>query len=319
MSTSLESRYGLSFGATTIVASRFNSSGLIELTDFPASSDYRSWYTQTVNHFGESSHDIEEANVTSILIANVEPIIEDLARQDEKAPEIATLFLPSIFDWKVRSVADDAVFSNAQYATRAASTRKAACYGYGFLKGDNLGRPISECNDDGPTSLVLLLEYEKEYLYAWLIEVEFELDVYSAEQDHICKECGEKYREIVGSEAYQERLDKFLREFVEVEVLSRYKREDIRAIIISGEASATCAEELGKAALNAVGTEEVKLMKNFEPSKVVAHGAAVFARLTEEHPEDFMTHSGNIVPDDEAYWAEVAARRAREEAEHNEL
>jgi hypothetical protein len=60
-------------------------------------------------------------------------------------------------------------------------------------------------------------------------------------------------------------------------------------------------------------------MTDIEPAEVVAHGAAAFTRLTQEHPEYFNTRSTNRVPD-EAYWAEVAARQTREEAaEHNEL
>lgn len=105
---------------------------------------------------------------------------------------------------------------------------------------------------------------------------------------------------------------------MELKVLVRNNREDIRAIVIMGEASKTGTEQLGKIALDAVGTEAVKLMTDFEPSEVVAHGAAVFARLTQEHPEHFISKSTNRVPDD-AYWADVAARKARESAEHSEL
>lgn len=77
-------------------------------------------------------------------------------------------------------------------------------------------------------------------------------------------------------------------------------------------------KELGEVALQAVGTKDVKLMTDIEPAEVVAHGAAAFARLTQEHPEYFNTRSSNKVPDD-AYWAEVAARKARAEAKHDEL
>lgn len=196
MTAALDSRYGLSFGATNVVASRFNSTGMVELTLFPASSEYRNLYTQAVHYFQVSDDEINEANMKSAMEVSVESIIEGLTSQIGQEPEIATLFLPSVFDWKMRSAATDAIFSEAQHATVVGSTRRAACYGFDFLQGKNLGRPISECNDSGPKSLVLLLEYEKEYLYAWLVEVEFELGVYSPEKDRICKECGEGYREV---------------------------------------------------------------------------------------------------------------------------
>jgi hypothetical protein len=206
MSTKLESRYGLSFGARTIMASRFNSTGIVELTAFPASLGYRDLYAQAVQGFQNSDDVLNEKSVKAIFEESVSQIVKGLTRQVGQAPEIATLFLPSTFDWKTQSVAADAIFSNAKYATRAAPARTAACYGYGFLQGRNLGRPITQCNDDGPTSLVLLLEYEKEYLYAWLVEVEFALGVYSAEKDYLCKDCGEEYRE-VSSYASLELLD----------------------------------------------------------------------------------------------------------------
>jgi hypothetical protein len=77
-------------------------------------------------------------------------------------------------------------------------------------------------------------------------------------------------------------------------------------------------KELGDTALHEVGTEEVKLMTDFVPSEVVAHGAAVFSRLTQENPERFISPIGNIIPDDKE-WAEMQARIARKAEEHSEL
>jgi len=48
----------------------------------------------------------------------------------------------------------------------------------------------------------------------------------------------------------------------------------------------------GNAALKAVGTEEVRLLTDFAPSLVVAHGAAVFAGAIEENPHHFVEPSG---------------------------
>jgi hypothetical protein len=196
MSTALESRYGLSFSSTTIVASRFNSTGAIELTTFPASPEYRALYIQVVHHYQVSSHDVDEGDMKSTFEASVGPIIEDLTKQTGHAPEIATLFLPSVFDWKDHIIVSDTIFPDVNYATRVAPARQAACYGYGFLEGRNLGRPIHECNENGPSSLVLFFEYENEYLYAWLVEVEFALGVYYAQQEKICKGCGEEHRKV---------------------------------------------------------------------------------------------------------------------------
>lgn len=96
MSSAFESRYGLSFSSTTIVASRVNSTDSIELTAFPASSDYRNLYTQAVYRYQTSDDVIDEVNVESIFESTVAPMIDILTKQLEQAPEIATLFLPSI-------------------------------------------------------------------------------------------------------------------------------------------------------------------------------------------------------------------------------
>ena len=58
-------------------------------------------------------------------------------------------------------------------------------------------------------------------------------------------------------------------------------------------------------------------MTEIEPSEVVAHGAAVWARMTQKHPERFGATAGNKIPDDQ-YWAEEEALKKLEE-EHDEL
>jgi hypothetical protein len=343
--TSLESRFGLSFSSRTIIASRFNSTGFIELKTFPATHEYQKYYQETVNAFKEevpkfqesgTDSDFNEAKVKFIFTDAMKPITEILTKQLGYAPEYAMLFVPSVFGWQMRNAAADALFSDVVYAAKAASARQAACYGYGFLEGKNLGRPMTECNDDGLKSLVLLFEYEKEYLYAWTLEVEFELEVHLALREKICKACGDGYREVsllslnlallhsliqhqnIGIPMYQERTKKFIHDFVNLEVLAENRREDIRAIVITGEASATSVKELGQAALKAVGTEDVKLMADFKASEVVAYGAAVFARIAQEHPDIFNLCSVNM-PYNDAYWAEEVARKERKGEEHNEL
>jgi hypothetical protein len=112
----------------------------------------------------------------------------------------------------------------------------------------------------------------------------------------------------IGAQAYEERIRAFLHEFWNQQVLPNHKSENIRAIVISGEASTMANSKLGDIALQLVGTEEVKLMKEIDPLEVVAHGAAVWAQLTQQHPNDVTTHSGNIVGDEQAVLEHQAAR-----------
>jgi hypothetical protein len=66
---------------------------------------------------------------------------------------------------------------------------------------------------------------------------------------------------------------------------------------------------LGAIALQKVGTEEVKLMTEIDPSEVVAHGSAVWAKLVKDHPEYFVIHEWNRVADEEYHIEHERMRR----------
>jgi hypothetical protein len=59
-------------------------------------------------------------------------------------------------------------------------------------------------------------------------------------------------------------------------------------------------------------------MTDFAPSEVVAYGAAVWARMTQQHPDRFTTYDGNRIPDDE-YWAHERSEGRWTPDEHSEL
>tara|TARA_R110002003_G_scaffold124_3_gene11221 strand:- start:59924 stop:60631 length:708 start_codon:yes stop_codon:yes gene_type:complete len=191
-------RFGITFSPTTITTSRLDASGSLELNKFPVSSSYQAHYHEAVHKFNVSNHGraFDEANVKSIFHDVMNTVTEKLSEQVGHAPEYAALFLPSIFDSNTQNAASDAIHGIPEYATKTAPSRQAACYGYGFLEGRNLGRPQDECTGYGPESLVLLLEYEQEYIYAWLLEVTFELGTYYVNTEKICKGCGEIHQEV---------------------------------------------------------------------------------------------------------------------------
>jgi hypothetical protein len=194
----VESRFGLSFGPTTIIASRINSSNTIELTKFAASSEYCAFYGEAVRRFNVSKTDVDDASARSIFEESIKPITEALTKRLGEAPEYSALYAPSVFDYTTRLAASEVVFQDAEYInthTRTSPAR-AACWPYHFLDGKNLGRGPHECNDDGPENFIIFLEYEEEYMYAWLKLVEYELGVYQGTYSEICKDCGEKHREV---------------------------------------------------------------------------------------------------------------------------
>jgi hypothetical protein len=88
-----------------------------------------------------------------------------------------------------------------------------------------------------------------------------------------------------------------------------------------GEASSAAVEELATTTLEAVGTDEVKLMTQFHHTEVVAHGAAVFSRIVQEDPGSFPGPSAHLVIPDDEYWAEEKARGrpVPKGVEHSEL
>lgn len=104
----------------------------------------------------------------------------------------------------------------------------------------------------------------------------------------------------MGKDVYHGHISNFVRGFINDRVLTHHKRENIRAIVIAGEASTTAIELLGGAAREAVGHEQVELITDIEPSEVVAHGAAVWARTIREKSENFGSSCEGMF-DDEYY------------------
>jgi hypothetical protein len=73
-----------------------------------------------------------------------------------------------------------------------------------------------------------------------------------------------------------------------------YKREDVRAIIVAGEASVSESYNLAKLAQSVVGTDTAKIMTEIPVSEVVARGAAAWARKTKATPHKFVIEQGNF-------------------------
>jgi hypothetical protein len=192
----LSSRFGLTFSPSTITASRFNSSGSVELTKFPTSPEYQSYYRDAVQQYQMSHNAITKFDPISIFHDSIKPVNKALRKQLGRAPDYAVIFLPSIFDYKAIIAADEAILQTPTYATKVGLFREAALWWYGFLDCKNLGRAPHECNDDGPRNSILLFEYEEDYLYIWVLAVDFELGLYDVSDDHICKDCGENYRKV---------------------------------------------------------------------------------------------------------------------------
>jgi hypothetical protein len=203
-----ESPFGLTFSPSAVFASRFNSSGSIEITKFPLSSDseYHTYYSNAIRVIGKKSDSMVDAityykstthlDATSMFKSIIGPVTDTLKQTLGHVPKYSTFFLPSVFEDRLRNAAADAFSLDAsRQPAMHGQSQLAACHAFDFLGGRYLGRASTELNDEGPENLLLLLEYEKDYLYVWLKEVAFHLGTYPVDSQKICKECGERFRE----------------------------------------------------------------------------------------------------------------------------
>jgi hypothetical protein len=204
-----ESPFGITFSPSAVYASRFNSSGVIEVEQYPFSSEYQAYYANAVKSHAtrkeKRSLDYRESashlNAVSMFREITSPITASLKKRLGHDPTYATLFIPSIFDDEARDAAVEAVLSanHLETATKFGTTQVAAGHAYDFLGCKHHNRAPEKCNIDGPVSLVLLLEYEKNYLYAFIKEVAFWLGTLPEAGREICVECGERYRDVSGT------------------------------------------------------------------------------------------------------------------------
>lgn len=190
----LESPFGITITPSTVIASRINSSRMIELTRHPLGPAYKAVYHDAVDHFDTQPTKPGNSTNAAVFLESIKSVTKILENQLGHSPIYKSLFVPSIFHPTVRDAAAEGILTEDQLDQpfRLGWAREAICPGYGFLECRNLGRTREECVDGGAVNLIFALEYEKEYLYAWLVEVEFELQTYPAMHSKFCRECGER-------------------------------------------------------------------------------------------------------------------------------
>ena len=205
-----ESPFGLTFSPSTVFASRYNSSGSIEIFRFPIPQDsaYHAYHRKAIQNTNTKSNARLDGQTyytspthlaaTSMFKALIDPVTASLKETLGHAPEYYTLFVPSIFEDRLRNAAADAISPNPLHQPAMhGPSQLAACHAFDFLSARYLNRAPEELNDmHGPSNLILLLEYEKEYLYVWLKEVAFGMGTYPVDSQIFCEECGGRFREV---------------------------------------------------------------------------------------------------------------------------
>jgi hypothetical protein len=174
MNDSLESWFSLTFTPTSILASRFNAFGSVEINKHPASLESQAHYHEALRMYGiQSTYEATDREVTtSIFRQAIAPIAEGMSVQLGHTPEYAAIFLPAVFDMDRVRAAGSALFADIDdsyvYAIQHAQSRREALEAFGFLEDSHVG-PVPTERIDGylvmeSEPLVLVLEYEKDYL-----------------------------------------------------------------------------------------------------------------------------------------------------------
>jgi len=196
MEDSLEGPFALTFTPTSIFASRLNASGSIEVTKHPASLAWQTYYHNAIRDFGLSQtptyqhhHLYEDTAAQEEFISwfrdAVAPVTETLTQQLGHAPYYSAVIVPSVFVSSVHFAANKALWDREEgRELNRGSSCRIACYGLGFLEGKHVNRAPKERSDNAPPeTLILVLEYEEEYMHAALEIIFWDFKVYYRPSD----------------------------------------------------------------------------------------------------------------------------------------
>lgn len=107
----------------------------------------------------------------------------------------------------------------------------------------------------------------------------------------------------MGDEKYTQRVQQFLEAFIEKNFKGPHRpyRDEIRSIVLAGDASQVAFSRLGAIALSAVGTDVVTIAKGVGPSEVGIRGAAKFARWIQKYKGSEIIEYCTTIQDEEYY------------------
>lgn len=319
--------FALSISPTTISASRLDSSGSVEVLTYPVSPEYMRYYHEIATQMSPDSQGASwsESETNPIFQHLIALVTEDLQQRLGYELQYAAIFAPSIFE-SVRGLATSKWIPKTTSRKLSSPDPLEWRHAQG-MHSWNVGTSVvrwSSAEMKTPKTWSLYSNMRKIICMLGLCRLDSKWG-YIIRLKESFVSIAERFRFrsvfstlesakliwswIMGAKAYEEKLGTFIKGFLESEVFPEHKQEDIRAIIISGEASAAGNARLGALAIQAVGTDEVQLMTEIESSKAVAHGAAVWAQLTYERPRAFLSPDGNRIADEQYHIDEELRRR----------
>jgi hypothetical protein len=197
-----EGPFGITMNPTTILASRISASGTVDLSRYPATKEYISYYEDIAQRFDpqdKPSVYVDEAAISMFRTA-FDPVTRDLTQKLGHPPKYSALVYPAIFkhpSWRAAWTAITTPLDDDDRPVKMADRARAACAGYDlFNRCDLIGRASQDCNEDGPTNLILGVEYEQSYMHIGIFEMVFEWQGYAPVDGQFCRECGIRFKHV---------------------------------------------------------------------------------------------------------------------------
>jgi hypothetical protein len=286
---------GVTFTPTTVITSWFDDSNKFEYLTRPASPEFKRYYDTTVtNYKGRTFQDDRphwnalsdgsKDDLKAMFALDFVPLTADLTERLGHEPTYLSLFLPSAFDRTIVDVGRQALKDiNGSHPVTGLANQVMGLP-WGVFEGSKLEREpprwsYSEPELEYRPNLVLILEYETDYLYAFLHEVEPEMKpTIVVEYTEFSRKLGERFCKVsqpcalvcvvgiradggpqnVGAETYDEDMSRFIQDFkaywLENSRERAYVSEEIRAIVIAGEVSPPAIAKLGHIAQATIRT-----------------------------------------------------------------
>jgi hypothetical protein len=205
----------ITLGPSHIFASWITQSGEIKVSRYLAGDIFIAYFNNTLIHHGEQPNNLDIHNedvATSTIRDAIKSISQDLSKTLGYKPIFAALFLPSVFNSSSLSAASTALFPNGRMAKdgpkKLGYVATAASFAYRLDQCDNLSVMPIECeNIDNRANLILIIEYEKHYLYLHLVDVDPEAQVFPPLHHEFAKEFRELSGIVLRDVGYSSRLE----------------------------------------------------------------------------------------------------------------
>jgi hypothetical protein len=330
----------ITFTPTTVIASWFNESNEFEYLTQPASPEFQSHYKITVDNYKTDMfqddgppEDGSTDDLKAMFAQDFVPLTARLTERLGHEPRYLSLVLPSVCKHAIGNAGRQALDDINGSFPQIWSASSAMAFPWGFFEGSKLGREFisgsySEPGKEYRPNMVLVLEYEQDYLFALVHEIDGDMGVPVDDHVEFSRGLGERYSNVsqsgVGVETYHGRLKAFMADFVthwseETQHHDPVLPSDIRAIVIAGEVSSQALTALGTVTQELLGTGIPQVLADFQnPTLVTARGAACRAQML---GRPSLTGECSLVTlTDEEYeqqakeWDEIEKKRKYEQA-----